>query len=474
MFREERVRIVALALIVWFMPLVAFADGAVKVSWNANTENDLAGYRIYYGTAAGTYPLVLDAGKVVTYTVGSLKDGSTYFFVLTAYDNSGNESGYSPEAAATIPGGGPLPTADTTAPRIVSVSINSPTQVVLVFSESVAMAGAQETGNYRISDGVLVMNAALANSGIEVTLTTNAHQEDHDYVLTSSNIRDLSPAGNMIAANSRMSYRLAGNGNPPPNDGGLLINSLSIANYQIDSLHVGGLYYIDRAYRLNRVPTILRGALLIKTGNADKTNDSEEFLVFNLNREADIYIAYDNRASSVPSWLSRDFDKTDEYLGVTESGGRLNLWRGHFLPGQVKLGGNLANNAANADAMYIVVIDDLQNDVAQAIEPRTFELQQNYPNPFNPSTEIVYYVKRDARLTINIYNALGQLVRTLYDGQQNAGHHRVTWDARNNDGQSVPSGMYLYTLEAKEEIGSGAVTMNSTILRLSRTMTLLK
>jgi len=65
-------------------------------------------------------------------------------------------------------------------------------------------------------------------------------------------------------------------------------------------------------------------------------------------------------------------------------------------------------------------------------------------------------------------------VRTLYNGQQNAGQHKVSWDARNNDGEPVQSGMYLYTLDVKEELGAGSVAMSASRSRQSRTMTLLK
>jgi hypothetical protein len=83
------------------LTLIAHASG-VKMSWQANTESDLAGYKVYYGTASGTYQNVVDVGNFATAEVDGLTKDATYYFALTAYNTSGNESGYSEEVQATI------------------------------------------------------------------------------------------------------------------------------------------------------------------------------------------------------------------------------------------------------------------------------------------------------------------------------------------------------------------------------------
>ncbi|RMF56308.1 MAG: T9SS C-terminal target domain-containing protein, partial [Calditrichaeota bacterium] len=80
--------------------------------------------------------------------------------------------------------------------------------------------------------------------------------------------------------------------------------------------------------------------------------------------------------------------------------------------------------------------------------PKEFALEQNYPNPFNPSTTIRYALKENTHVALKIYNLLGQLVRTLADEKQNAGHREVKWDGRNDRGVKVASGIYLYRIEA--------------------------
>jgi len=81
--------------------------------------------------------------------------------------------------------------------------------------------------------------------------------------------------------------------------------------------------------------------------------------------------------------------------------------------------------------------------------PAVFSLRQNYPNPFNPTTRIAYTLPAQAEVSLKIVNLLGQEVRTLITGSQNAGAHEVVWDGSNAAGIPVASGMYFYKLEAR-------------------------
>ncbi len=80
--------------------------------------------------------------------------------------------------------------------------------------------------------------------------------------------------------------------------------------------------------------------------------------------------------------------------------------------------------------------------------PKDFTLEQNYPNPFNPSTTINFALPKESDVTLNIYNVNGQLVRTLASGRYEAGRHHVVWDGRNNFGQTVSTGVYIYRIAA--------------------------
>lgn len=74
----------------------------VTLAWDQNVEVDLAGYKIYYGTASKAYEWFIDVGNVTTYTVLNLSDGVTYYFAVTAYNTSQRESAYSNEVVNCI------------------------------------------------------------------------------------------------------------------------------------------------------------------------------------------------------------------------------------------------------------------------------------------------------------------------------------------------------------------------------------
>ncbi|RMD93091.1 MAG: T9SS C-terminal target domain-containing protein, partial [Calditrichaeota bacterium] len=77
-----------------------------------------------------------------------------------------------------------------------------------------------------------------------------------------------------------------------------------------------------------------------------------------------------------------------------------------------------------------------------------FRLFTNYPNPFNSNTFISYQLPVSVKVTLKIYNLLGDVVSTLVDEIQTAGEYRVVWDGRDSEGHLVASGLYFYQLTA--------------------------
>ena len=88
-----------LALIFMVPSYLMAAD--VNFTWDANTEADLAGYKIHAGSASGTYTETVDVGNVTAYTWSNIADGQ-WFWAATAYDTAGNESDYSNEVSLVI------------------------------------------------------------------------------------------------------------------------------------------------------------------------------------------------------------------------------------------------------------------------------------------------------------------------------------------------------------------------------------
>jgi hypothetical protein len=106
----------------------------------------------------------------------------------------------------------------------------------------------------------------------------------------------------------------------------------------------------------------------------------------------------------------------------------------------------------------IFIANSLPTDVDDqgAIDglPYRFELSQNYPNPFNPITTIEYGLPECCHVTIEVYNVLGQKVRTLVDREESAGSYTITWDGTSSAGTPVATGVYLYRFQAGDHIQS--------------------
>ncbi len=108
----------------------------------------------------------------------------------------------------------------------------------------------------------------------------------------------------------------------------------------------------------------------------------------------------------------------------------------------------IADGLVDPSTPNIEYIPALGVDNTNDVLPTDFRLEQNYPNPFNPTTVIGYSLPTASHVTLTIYNTLGQRVRTLIDVQQSAGTFETTWDGRDQAGNQVGSGFYLYRIEA--------------------------
>ena len=106
---DSTFKIIALLLLI-LLPAVSIASAAdVTIAWDANTEPDLAGYILFFGTSSGSYANSIDTGKNTEYTVTGLAEGTTYYFAAKAYNTSDNQSGYSQELVYTVPSANSAP-----------------------------------------------------------------------------------------------------------------------------------------------------------------------------------------------------------------------------------------------------------------------------------------------------------------------------------------------------------------------------
>lgn len=91
----------------------------------------------------------------------------------------------------------------------------------------------------------------------------------------------------------------------------------------------------------------------------------------------------------------------------------------------------------------------------------SYKLHQNYPNPFNPTTLIKYEIQRKSIVNMNIYNILGQKIKTLVSTDQTPGFYTKVWNGTNDNGKKVPSGTYFYTIM----VNNGTETRVMTLIR---------
>lgn len=100
------------------------------------------------------------------------------------------------------------------------------------------------------------------------------------------------------------------------------------------------------------------------------------------------------------------------------------------------------------NGLFIFRFAGISTGIAGPQLPDAFRLYANYPNPFNPRTTIRYELAAESDVKLVIYNIMGQPVRELVRQKQQAGSYQVVWDGRNERGEQVGTGMYIYKLEA--------------------------
>ena len=100
--------------------------------------------------------------------------------------------------------------------------------------------------------------------------------------------------------------------------------------------------------------------------------------------------------------------------------------------------------------VYLTVSDSVVGIQDMEALPKTYSVSPNYPNPFNPTTTINYDIPKASDVSLIVYNVLGQKVRTLVNNRRDPGRYNVVWDATNDAGSQVASGIYIYRFQAGE------------------------
>ena len=156
-----------------------------------------------------------------------------------------------------------------------------------------------------------------------------------------------------------------------------------------------------------------------------------------------------------PQSVSRDGEISIAAFGETAGEGEIEVAL-VFVPTQeIEEGYIEITSAGLQDGGY--GLNRISAPVSVRIEtrPEVYALENNYPNPFNPATTIKYQLPEAGEVTLEVYNMLGQVVRTLVDREfQGAGRYNYKWDATNDRGRSLSSGVYFYRVTAGKDFQS--------------------
>ncbi len=214
-------------------------------------------------------------------------------------------------------------------------------------------------------------------------------------------------------------------------DTGLVPNT--VYSYRVYAYNTAGNSASDSVETVTVVPVELTSFTAIVNGNGVNLSWSTATETNNKGFEVEKQIS--NPQSSVNKW---------ESIAFIEGNGTTTLNHTYTFTDKNTLTGKylyrLKQLDFNGSYMYSKGVE------VEISQPKEFSLSQNYPNPFNPATTIEYTIPEDGFVMLKVYNALGQEVTRLVNGNAKAGIHHVTFDASN-----LTSGVYFYSVQSNNE-----------------------
>jgi hypothetical protein len=408
----------------------------VLLTWSPNLESDLLGYNVYRADSSGGTPVKLNTTIIqdTFFVDNTTANGMYYYYTTRAVDNDLHES----ETGEEI--------------RSRAVSLD---QGILIVDYTADGNGTPlNPTDQQVDDFYNALLSDFSTSGFDVYAENGIKLADlgaYSSVLWHTN--DLSALP--IPANSREGIKkyLDYGGN-------LLISSYLPSkvfsnNFTYPATFSGGDFMYDYFQIADvdlRPPARFYGAYPV-SGNYDSVYVDTVKTASIPNR----HLIKVEKISAAPNALDI-YGYDSEYSITTPQGSMKGLPVGVEYPG--------ANFKAITLSFPLYFMDFVQAKtlVTHVMLDKFFEvtpighdeapvadrfvLFQNYPNPFNPATTIRYTVPKTTRVTLRIYNLLGQEIRTLINTPQLPGEHSVTWNGADNSGRKVSSGIYIYRIEA--------------------------
>jgi photosystem II stability/assembly factor-like uncharacterized protein len=235
----------------------------------------------------------------------------------------------------------------------------------------------------------------------------------------------------------------------------------------------GGATWADPSYFSGPLAFDPGGTLVAGSGNLFRSSDlgaswsvlqatglfiggqgSITFLAHGSSGELLVGTRADATAGTVESGVFRSVDDGESFTNVSAGvgiGSRPWITTISRVPSAVLVG-------TSGEGLYRSTTVSGVDEVAMSV-PSSFRLEQNFPNPFNPSTTIRYDLPMTSRVTLRVFNVLGQLIETIVLAEQSAGSRQIAWNADRH-----PSGLYIYRLVARGSDGSTFVQAKKMML----------
>jgi hypothetical protein len=483
-----------------------------RLAWNPNTEPDLAHYTLYRDTVPNTMLFLTDISNLdTTYSDTNIIPGQIYYYTLTASDTAGDESIPTRTIAARDgtpialkpliePDGGSFffqvtVTLVTTTPEAeIHYTIDGSTPTLssplysgpfLLTSDATVNAIAFKNGyepsemataafnvttgtGIRVEGGLLALYTFLEGGGLTVNDVSDVGTP---LDLTIDSPGNTSWGTGFLSINSATIIKSSGPASKL-NSACMASNEITIEAWikadnttqfgpaRIVSLSADpfkrnftlGQSGLDYDIRLRTTTTGVNGNQPSLTA-VSQVNTTLQHVIYTREESGLATIYIDGTQVAVSTSIAGDFSNWNSNfaLGLANELTLDRSWLGELylvavydraLTAQEVL----QNYSAGPNPGPITNVDrDSGSDVLDY-----FKLQQNYPNPFNPTTQIKYALPRAENVSIIIYNLIGQRVKTLISQNQTAGNYSVIWDATDDTGQKLGSGLYFYVLQAGE------------------------
>lgn len=431
--------------------LVAFAgDGSITLDWGDNSESDLAGYTVYRSsTTSGPYSPVSNGLVAASlFTDNGLTNGTTYYYVVTASDLSGNESPVSNEASATpVVGGG----GGGTMVWINELHYDNTGTDTGEFFEIAGPAGSNLSGwsviGYNGNGGVTYATVNL--SGV-------LPDQQNGYGTLSFNMLGMqngSPDGLALvdaggAVVEFISYEGVVDATSGPASG---TSSTNIGVAETADTPVG--YSLQLGGTGTTSGDFIWQSEMANTAGAVNTGQSFAAPVNQLpvavangtyTGETDIAVSFSSAGSTDPdgtvvSWL---WDFGDGNTSTQANPTHVYLVSGTY---DVTLTVTDDQSATDADSTTAAIANPSAAGLPGVAVAAA--ITGIYPNPFNPATNIRLAVGRAGLITVDIFSVKGARVRSLLREERPAGEFTLLWNGRADDGQLVPSGTYFCRIQ---------------------------